>query len=75
MCHPIKFACRYISSSIGIVELVIFDYMSPHCDLEIEEGKPIFSHDTPAHDDASPTKFDQERFSSYHPDDDCSLEF
>ena len=28
--------------------------MSPHCDLDLEDSKRILSHDTLAHDDASP---------------------
>ena len=52
--HPIKFGCRKISSSVDMVETVISDYMSPHCDLELEDSKPIFLHDTPDHDDTPP---------------------
>ena len=40
--------------SVDMVKLVIFDYMSPHCDLELEDIKPIFLHGTLAQDDASP---------------------
>ena len=36
-----------------MVDTVIFDYMNPHCDLDLEDSKPIFLHDTLAHDDAS----------------------
>ena len=32
----------------------ILDQMSPHCDLELEDSKPIFLHDTMAHGDALP---------------------
>ena len=35
-----------------MVETVITDYMSPHCDLDLDDGKPIFLNDTLAHDDA-----------------------
>ena len=28
--------------------------MSPQCDLDLEDSKPIFLHDTLAHDEASP---------------------
>ena len=52
--HPIKFGRKKISSSVDMVEKVVFDYMSPHCDPELEDSKPIFLHDTLAHDDASP---------------------
>ena len=54
MYHPFKFDCKKTSSSAGIVETVIFDQMSPHCDPELEESKPIFLHDTLAHGVASP---------------------
>ena len=54
MYHPIKFGCKKINSSADMVATVISDYMSPHCDLELEDSKPIFLHDTLAHDDASP---------------------
>ena len=37
-----------------MVETVIFDYTSPYCDFDIENGKTIFLHDTLAHDAASP---------------------
>ena len=49
MYRPIKFGCKKISSSTAI-----FDYMSPNCDLELEDNKPIFYHDIQANDDASP---------------------
>ena len=54
MYHPIKFGCQKISSSADMVETVIFHQMSPHCDPELEDSKPIFLHDTLAHDVASP---------------------
>ena len=50
--HPIKIGCKKISSSVVMIETVILDYMSPHCDLELKDRKPIFLHDTLAHDDA-----------------------
>ena len=53
MYHPIKFDCRKINISVNIVETVILDYTSPHCDLKLEDSKPIFSHDILAHDVAS----------------------
>ena len=52
--HPIKFGCKKISASEYMVETVIFDYTSPYCDFDIENGKTIFLHDTLAHDAASP---------------------
>ena len=46
MYHPFKFGCKKTSSSVVMVETVIFNYMSPHCDHELEDSKPIFLHDT-----------------------------
>ena len=54
MYHPIKFGCKKISSSADIVETVISDQMSPHCDPELEDSKPIFFRDNLAHNDATP---------------------
>ena len=50
MYHSIKFGYKKIRSS----ETVIFDQMSPHCDPELEDSKPVFLCDTLAHDDVSP---------------------
>ena len=36
-----------------MVERVIFDYVSPHYDPELEDSEPIFLQDTLAHDEAS----------------------
>ena len=38
-----------------MLETVILDYMSPHCDLELEDSKPIFLCDTLSNDDAVPS--------------------
>ena len=56
MYQPITFSCKKISSSVDMIETVILDYMSPHYDpeLELEDSKPIFLHDTLAHDNVSP---------------------
>ena len=54
MYHPLKIGCEKISSSVDMVETVISDYMSPQCDLDLEDSKPVFLHDTLAHDYASP---------------------
>ena len=54
VCHPIKFGCKKISSSVDMVETVILDYISPHFDPELEDSNPIFLHDTLAPDVASP---------------------
>ena len=77
MYHPITCGCKKISSLADIVKTVIFDYMSPHCDPELEDSKPISLHDTLAHDVPSPyqvwlQKVQQLRRS--HPDE-HSLEF
>ena len=53
MYHPIKCSCKKISSTVDMVETVILDYMSHHSDLELEDRKPVFLHDTLAHDVAS----------------------
>ena len=37
-----------------MAETVIFDQMSPHCHPKLDDSKPIFFHDTLAHDVASP---------------------
>ena len=39
-----------------MVETVIFDYVRPNCDFDLEDSKPVFLHDTLAHEDASPYK-------------------
>ena len=53
MHHRIKFSCQNISSSADMVDTVTSDYMSPQWYYEIEDSKPVFLHDTLAHDDAS----------------------
>ena len=53
MYHPIKFGCKKISRSADMVETVISDQMSPHCDPELEDSELIFLHDALAHDVAS----------------------
>ena len=37
-----------------MVETITFDQMSPQCNPELEDSKPIFLHDTLAYDDALP---------------------
>ena len=37
-----------------MVETIISDYMSPHCDPDHEDGKLMFLHDTLVHYNASP---------------------
>ena len=54
MCQNIKFGSKKISSSVDMAEKVISDYMRPHCDLDLEDGKQIFLYDILALNDASP---------------------
>ena len=54
MYHPIKSGCKKISISANMVETITFDQMSPQCNPELEDSKPIFLHDTLAHDNAAP---------------------
>ena len=75
--HPIKFGCKEISSSADMVETVITHEMSPHCDTELEDSKPIFLHDTLANDVASPYQVWLQKVQQLrrcHPDE-HSLEF
>ena len=53
MYHPITCNYKKISSSVDMVETVISDQISPNCDPELQDSKPIFLHDTMAHDVAS----------------------
>ena len=53
MYHKIKLGCKKISSSVDMVERVIFDYLSPHCDPNLKTANQS-SCMTPARDDASP---------------------
>ena len=77
MYHPIKFGCKNISSLADMVETVISDKMSPRCDPELEDSKPIFLHDNLAHDAASPYQVwlqEVQQLRRYHSDE-HSLEF
>ena len=76
MYHPIKLGCRKISSSADMVETVISDYMSPPCDLELEDRKQILDG-TLAHDDASPYPvwFQKVQWLGRYHLDDHSLEY
>ena len=77
MYYPIKFGCKKTSSSADMVETAIFDQVSPHCDPELENSKPVFLHDTLAHDDASLYQIwlqKVQQLTRYHPDE-HSLEF
>ena len=77
MYHPIKFGCKKISSSVDMVETVIFDHISPNCGLDLENSKPIFSHDTLAHDAASPYQVQLQKIQHLRRDhsDEDSLKF
>ena len=54
MYHLIKSGCKKISSAADMVETVLSDQMSPHCDPELKDSKPIFLHDILVHGVASP---------------------
>ena len=53
MYDPIKCGSKTIISPIDMVESIISEYMSPNCDPDLEDSKPIFLHGTLAHVDAS----------------------
>ena len=79
MYHTIKFGCKKINSLADMVETetVISDQMSPHCDPELKDNKPIFLHDTLAHNVASPYQVwlqKVQQLRRYLPDE-YSLEF
>ena len=40
--YQTKFGCKRTSSLEDIVEIVKFDYISPHCDLDIDDREPVF---------------------------------
>ena len=77
MYHPIKVACKKVSSSADMVETVMFDQMSPRCDPELEDSCQIFLQDTLVHDVASPDQVWLQKLQQvkrYYPDE-HSLEF
>ena len=48
-----KFGCKLTSSLEDTAEIIIiFGYISPHCDLNTEHSEPIFLHGTLAYDAA-----------------------
>ena len=53
MYHP-NLVAKKVSSSTDMVETVIFDQMSPHCDPELKDRKPTFLRDILAHVVTSP---------------------
>ena len=72
MHNPIKYGWKKIISSVDVVKTVISDYISPHCDPELEDSKPIFLHDTMTHVDASPYQVwlpKVQQLKRYHPDE------
>ena len=75
--QQIKFGCKKISSSADMVETVIFDQMSPSCDPELEDSKPVFLHDTLAHNAASSYQVWLQKIQQLrrYPPDEYSLEF
>ena len=77
MKHPTKFGCKKISSSVDMVEMVIFNQMNSYSDPELEDIKPIFPHGTLAHNVASLYQVwlqKVQQLRRYHPDE-HSLEF
>ena len=52
-----KSGCKCTSSLEDTVKIVIFDYKSPCCDLDIEDSEPIFLRDTSPHDYTPPYQF------------------
>ena len=77
MYHQIKYGCKKLSSSVDMVETVLLDYMSPQYDFELEDSKPIFLHDTLAHNDASPYQVQLQKVQQLrrYAQDEHSLEF
>ena len=66
--QPITFGCKDM--------VVTLDCMSPHCDTDLEDSKPIFLHNTLAHDDASLCQawFSSSVFRIYRPGQHCNPE-
>ena len=46
-----KSGCKWTSS---IKKQSHFDYISPHCDLDVEDSEPIFLQDTSPDDNTPP---------------------
>ena len=51
MYYQTEFVCKQIKSLEGIEEKKNV-YINPWCDLDPEDSRPTFLHDTPAHDNA-----------------------
>ena len=61
--YQTKFGCTQTSSLEDIVKKQsYFDYISPCCDLDIEDSAPIFPRDTSPHENTPPYKFDHTKF-------------
>ena len=52
--YQTKSGCKQTSDLKDTVETVTFYYINPCCDLDLEDSKPIFLHDTPPHDNTPP---------------------
>ena len=71
--YQTKSGCKWTSCLEDRLEqkLSYFDYISPHCDLDIEDSEPIFLLDTLACDAALPYQVWHQndlQFRKYHPD-------
>ena len=69
--YQTMFGCKWTSSLEDIVEMVIFAYLSPLCDLHIEDSEPSFEHDSPPCDNTPPCQVwlkMVERCRRYRPD-------
>ena len=64
MYYQMSFNCKMISSSAHMVETVIFDYMSPHCNPQLQDFKPVSLHTLWPKMIHQHTKFGYRRFSS-----------
>ena len=51
--HQTKFSCKRISNSDNMSKKSHFHYIILHCDLDLEDSKPIFLNNTLAHGDVS----------------------
>ena len=49
--YQTKFGCKQ-TSSLKEIEIVNFDYISPCCDLDIQDSGPVILHDSLACDAA-----------------------
>ena len=49
--HQTSFGCNRFRRSEDILELSYFDYICPHCDLDLQDSEAIVLNDALAHDD------------------------